>query len=330
MKKTTGLLFRFLIVAVICGATSITGAAQTSAAKSRITVASNVRLRSMPNITADEVAKLPIGVIVRELEQSPAKERVSNTEDYWYKVALTDGKEGWLFGSFTTPFDAKNRAAIYKQIAADRLKVESANFVDWADLSRFLTTAATEVNDRDALAWLELARLLAMRNAAAVLPIDKQNQPPFQPWLKTNEVNLVYSDPAGQWFVKADLFWNLHKKYSTLSIADQIAWEAATTSLGGECEGYVPCHLSRLNVTTGRYLKLYPQGAHIEEALTQMQEELQSLIEYHNTEKAKPTADERKDALPEVTVLRANLTKPTSAKKAKVLQLLTQIENRYR
>src|SRR5262249_1838133 len=295
-----------------------------------ITVASNVRVRSMPNTTADEVAKLPIGVVVRQLEQSSAKERVANNEDYWYKVSLEDGKEGWLFGSFTAPFDARNKAAIYKQLAADRLKVENANFVDWADLSRFLTTAATEVSDKEALAWLELARLLAMRNAAAAMPIDNHNQPPLQPWLKANEANLIYSDPAGQWFVKAELFWNLHKKYSTLPIADQIAWEAANTSLGGECEGYVPCHLSRLNVTSGRYLKLYPEGAHISEALDQMQEELQSLIEYHNTEKEKPTAEERKDALPEFATFRTTITKVTNTKKAKVLKILTQLESRYR
>ena len=284
----------------------------------------------MPNTSADEVAKLPIGVVVRQLEQSATKERVANNEDYWYKVALADGKEGWIFGSFTAPFDTRNKAAIYKQLAADRLKVENANFVDWADLSRFLTTAATEVSEKEALAWIELARLLAMRNAAAAMPIDKQNQPPFQPWLKANEANLIYSDPAGQWFVKADLFWNLHKKYSTMAIADQIAWEAANTSLGGECEGYVPCHLSRLNITNGRYLKLYPQGAHLEEALNQMQEELQGLIEYHNNEKEKPTADERKEALPEFDKLRATLTKITSTKKVKVLQLLTPLEARYR
>ncbi len=328
MKRNYYRFFFAFFCAILFNLNAVTVAAQN--AKSRITVASNVRVRSMPNTTAEEIAKLPIGVIVRELEQSSTKERIANSEDYWYKVALADGKEGWLFGSFTVPFDARNKAAIYKQIAADRLKVESANFVDWADLSRFLTTAATEVSDKETLAWLELARLLAMRNAAAALPIDKQTQPPFQAWLKANETNLVYSDPAGQWFVKADLFWNLHKKYSALPIGNQIAWQAANTSLGGECEGYIPCHLSRLNITTGRYLKLYPQGAYTHLALTQMQEELQSLIEYHKTEQDKPAPDEKKDALPEFAALRTTLTKITSAKKAKVLQLLTQLEARYR
>jgi hypothetical protein len=327
MKNNLRQILLFIFALYTLG--SIASPAQDTA-KSRITVASNVRVRSLPNTTADEVAKLPIGVVVRQLEQSSTKERIANNEDYWYKVATLDGKEGWLFGSFTAPFDARNKAAIYKQIAADRLKIESMNFVDWADLSRFLTSAATEVTDKEALPWIELARLLAMRNAAATMPIDKQNQPPFQPWLKANESNLIYSDPAGQWFVKAELFWNLHKKYSTLAIADQIAWEAANISLGGECEGYVPCNVSRLNVTTGRYLKLYPQGAHSGEALDQMQEELQSLIDYHKSEEDKPNTDERKEALPEFAILRTTLTKVTNAKKARVAQTLTQLESRYR
>src|SRR5262245_6392323 len=123
MKKNFRQLLLFIFALYTLG--SITAPAPDTA-KSRITVASNVRVRSMPNTTADEVAKLPIGVVVRQLEQSSAKERVANNEDYWYKVATPDGKEGWLFGSFTAPFDARNKAAIYKQHDADRWKVDNS------------------------------------------------------------------------------------------------------------------------------------------------------------------------------------------------------------
>src|SRR5215203_1858426 len=76
--------------------------------KSRITSASNVRARALPNTSAEEVTRLQIGTIVQELEQSSSKEKIGNAEDYWYKIALPGGKEGWVFGSFTMPFAANN------------------------------------------------------------------------------------------------------------------------------------------------------------------------------------------------------------------------------
>src|ERR1051325_395456 len=121
--------------------------------RSRITTASNVRARALPNTSAEEVTKLSIGTIVDQLEQSPAKEKVGNSEDFWYKVALPNGKEGWVFGAFTLPFDAANRGEIYKRIASERLKIKDANFADSADLARFMTLAMTEIPDKGTLAW---------------------------------------------------------------------------------------------------------------------------------------------------------------------------------
>ncbi len=297
--------------------------------KSRITIASNVRARALPNTSAEEVTKLQIGTIVQELEQSPAKEKIGNGEDYWYKIALPGGKEGWVFGSFTLPFAANNRAEIYKRIAADRLKIKDANFADSADLARFLTISMTEVADKNALAWIELARLLAMKQAGDAIPIDKQEQPPYKAWLKANESSLVYSEPSATWLIKSDLFWNLQKKYVALAIADQIAWEGAKNYLPGECEGYVPCHLGALNLMDGKYLKLYPKGAHASEALASIIETLEGLTESLKSSE-KPDATDRKEAKPSIVGLQAAISKTTDSKKAKALQMLAQFERHYR
>jgi hypothetical protein len=322
MKPTLFILLCLLMVF----AQATTSASQN---KSRITIASNVRARSMPNTSSEEVTKLQIGTIVQELEQSSAKEKIGNGEDYWYKVALPNGKEGWIFGSFTLPFAANNRAEIYKRIASERLKIKDANFADSADLARFMTISMTEVGDKNALAWIELARLLAMRQAGAAVPSDKQDQAPYKAWLKTNEASLVYSEPSGMWLVKSDLFWALQKKYATLPIADEIAWEGAKNSLPGECEGDISCNLSALNMMDGKYVKLYPKGAHIEEALASVIEVLGGLTESLKTAE-KPAADERKYAVKDLTELRASITKTVSPKKAKALQLLAQFDNHYR
>jgi hypothetical protein len=299
-----------------------------SQTKSRITIASNVRARALPNTSAEEVTKLQIGAIVQELEQSPAKEKIGNAEDYWYKIALPSGQEGWVFGSFTLPFAASNRTEIYKRIASERLKIKDANFADSADLARFMTIAMTEVADKNALAWLELARLLAMKQAGEAIPIDKQEQAPYKAWLKANESSLVYSEPSATWLVKSDLFWNLQKKYVALPIADQIAWEGAKNYLPGECEGYVPCHLGALNLMDGKYLKLYPKGAHAKEALASIIETLEGLTESLKSGE-KPDATDRKEANKTIVELQAAISKTTDTKKAKALQLLNQFAQHF-
>lgn len=305
-------------------------ASQNPPGKSRIITASNVKVRLSPNTSGEEVAKLSLGTIVEAREPSLAKEKIAGKEDYWYRVSLPDGKDGWVFGGFTLAFDADKRAEIYQQLASERLKVEAPNFSDAADLFRFLSAAVKEMKTPNDTAALELAKLLALHKAATAIPIDKQEQEPFKSWIKANEASLLYSEPAGSWFLKSDLLWALRKKYATLPIAERIAWEAAQSPVGGECEGYLPCHLARINMTTGEYMKLYPRGAQVDEALKQIAEEAKGLVDYAQDSQDKPTADERKEAAPEFATLRATLTKVTSAKKASVLQLLAQLEQRYR
>jgi hypothetical protein len=297
--------------------------------KSRITIASNVRARALPNTSAEEVTRLQIGTIVQELEQSPAKEKIGGAEDYWYKLALPGGKEGWVFGSFTMPFTASNRAEIYKRIASERLKIKEPGFAESADLGRFMTIAMTEIEDKNALAWIELTRLLAMKQAGAAVPSDMQNQPQFKTWLKSNEASLVYSEPSGMWLVKSELFWNLQKKYAALPIADEIAWEGAKNYLPGECEGEISCVLGLLNVTDAKYLRLYPRGAHVEEALASLLEAFDSMAESLKTAE-KPGAEERKYAVKDLAELRAGITRTASPKKAKALQQLGEFERHYR
>src|SRR5215211_3209740 len=103
-NKKTLILCSFIYAFVIFTAREAVSMSQAET-KSRITVASGVRLRSSPATSADEVARLQIGAVVREMEQSAGKEKISNSEDYWYRVVTGDGKEGWLFGGFTAVFN---------------------------------------------------------------------------------------------------------------------------------------------------------------------------------------------------------------------------------
>jgi Bacterial SH3 domain len=321
-------LFCLLILFAVFAAAPLATALSVQA-KSRIAVASGVRVRSTPSTSGEEVARLPIGAIVNELEQSTAKEKIGSSEDYWYRVSTSDGKQGWVFGSFIAPFDSTRAAEIYQRIASERLKVEKLNFFDLADLARFLASVTADVKDQRMLAELEFARLIALKRALGEVPVDYAEGSPYAAWIKANDASLVYSEPAAMNFVKSDLFWELQKKHSSLPIAETIAWEAANNPLGGECEGYVPCHLASLNLTWGRYLSLYPRGPHTDEALTTLAEDLKGLVDLQKAE-PQPIAEVRAEGRKELTALRDSVTKAASAKKTAALDQLTKLSQYYR
>lgn len=304
-------------------------ASQQSTEKLRIIIASGVRLRIAPTSAASEIARLGLGAVVRELNQSINKERVGDTEEHWYEVVASDGKQGWVFGAFAPVFDTSTRVELYRKIASERLKIENATFAEWSDFEKFLSKAVTEIKQTDALAELELARLVATKRAAESIPLDRQQEPLYQNWIKAREKSVVYSEPAGQWFVRSDLFWDLQKKYSALAIAEQIAWTAANNPLPGECEGYIPCHLYSFNQSEGRYLKLYPQGPHANEALDNLAEQLEQFVKDIKTA-APPDATDRGEAQKSLRELRAAVTKTAAQKKAVVLRQLDALEKYYR
>jgi hypothetical protein len=283
-RRLTFAAFALVFALAQAGAAAARGARQTTdaAAKSRIMIASGARVRSAPGAGAGEVGRLSLGVVVRELERSGAREKVGAAEDFWYRVAAPGGVEGWVFGALTAPFEESRRFAIYRKLAADRLKpaeeASEANFGDQTDLVAFLARASTEVKGREERGEFELLRLLALHSALASVPIEKQQEQPYQSWLKTHDPEIVYSEPAGQWFVRADKLWDLQKKYADIPLGDRIAWEASQIPLPGECEGYLPCYMHLYTMTEGRYLKLYPRGSNADKALGQMADSLAQIV----------------------------------------------------
>ena len=267
-----------------CGLSDAASArSRQEASKSRIVIASGARVRSEASAGASEVGRLQLGVVVRELERSGAKEKVGAAEDFWYRVAAPGGVEGWVFGALTAPFEESRRAAIYRKLAADRLKTgdeaRTASFSEQTDLVAFLTRAASEMKVRAERGEFELLRLLALHSALSSVPIEKQQEQPYASWLKTHEPQIVYSEPAGQWFVRADLLWDLQKRYADLpQLGERIAWEASQIPLPGECEGYLPCYMHLYTLTEGQYLKLYPRGANADKALGQIADSLAEIV----------------------------------------------------
>jgi hypothetical protein len=306
--------------------------ARQAAGRSRITTASGVRVRERPDTGAGESARLSLGVVVEELEQSKDKAKVGTAEDYWYLVAAPGGVKGWVFGGLTAPFDAARREEIYRRIAVERLDNKATSFSDLADLVRFLDRATKEVTRRDALAELELARLSALARSLSSIPIEQHDNPTYKQWTTERDSEIVYSEPSGQWYVRASLLWDLQKKYRDLPVAERAAWEAAQTPLPGECEGDLGCTLFYASATHGKYLKLYPRGAHADAALDAVAEVFNAVVEdIRGTNHAYAVAAEEKaDFKKTVATLREQLTPVASPKAVRLLKQLDEIARRFR
>lgn len=294
--------------------------------------ATGARLRTAPQTTADEVTKLALGVVVRELERSAAREKIGASEDYWYRVAAPDGKEGWVFGALTAPFDERRRVETYLKLAADRLKIEEPSYADSITLFDFIERVTPEAKTRADIAELELLRLLALHKTLGAIPLDKVNDSPYKDLTKEREALVVYSEPAGRWFVRADAVWALEKKYRGLPVAERIAWEASQIPLPGECEGYLPCTLSSHAMTDGEYLKLYPRGAHAGEALDGISQLLDAVLEdlKSNSPVYEVPAEDRDSFKQAVADLSTIVTRTSHDKSAAVLQKLNQLAARFR
>lgn len=296
-----------------------------------IVTAAGVRLRERPETTAAEVGRLQLGAVVDGLERSAEKSQVGSSEDFWYSVTAPGGASGWVFGGLVSPFEPARRDALYVKLARDRLASPSNTFADLSELVRFLDRATREVRARDALAELELARLVALARSLAAMPFQELDKPPYKTWTEEREKEVVYSDPAGQWYVRAELFWDLQRKYAGLPAAERAAWEGAQTPMPGECEGYVPCYLYMESESNGRYLKLYPRGAHADAALAAISEMLGQIVDSFregNSPYEVPRAD-RASFRKSVAALRAQLALVPAGKKARVLGQLDAVARRF-
>lgn len=214
-------------------------------------------------------------------------------------------------------------SAISRKVLAHTLLI-TASIMLLANLSAAQTAAANK----------EYKRLVNLQAALRKIPMNRQDKEPHRSFLKRNDKDIVYSDPAGEWYVRSDRFWNLQKKYKTLPIADQIAWTAAENQLPGECEGYVPCHLSVVRMTYGEYLKLYPKGKYSRKAVQQTVQFLGYMADDAVSAKKNydgPTeAGDDAEFAKAIKDLRGILSKTKHPETAKALAQLKQIEEGYK
>lgn len=211
------------------------------------------RVRSQPDPRSETLQYADIGKVFPVLDKNES----------WYQIRLSESESGWISKTIVSDYSAAQREKIYRQIADKYLQKKSIDFATAAQIFEFLTRAEKETKSAD----LSLKRLQMLRAALGTVPFEKQAENPYKNFIETNSEEVVYSEPAGQWFIRAEKIWELHGEYKDKPIGEEIAWQAAQTNLPGECEGYINCYLYLLRVTDGEYLNFYPNGKYSRQAL---------------------------------------------------------------
>lgn len=185
-----------------------------------------------------------------------------------------------------------------------------------------------------ALAASEFKRLVQLSKALEKIPPEKVDREPHKSFIRTNRKDIVYSEPAGQWYVRSDRFWALSEKYKKLPIADDIAWAAAENPLPGECEGYINCYVSIARSTYGHYLSLYPNGKNSRKALLAIAERLSYIVDDLKANKGNyegpVDSTDRAELAKAIADLRGIASKVTHSERSKVLSQLNVIGDRFK
>jgi hypothetical protein len=197
-----------------------------------------------------------------------------------------------------------------------------------------LTSNGIAQSSPSAAAAKEYKRLVNLQTALRKIPMNKQDKEPHLSFLKRNDNDIVYSDPAGEWYVRSVRFWDLATKYRTLPIADKIAWTAAENQLPGECEGYVPCYLSVIRMTYGEYLTRFPNGAYRKRATQEMTLSFTRIADDAASDQrnydAPTESGDQAEFLKAVRELRDILLKVPKPEAAKALSSLKRVEDAYK
>jgi Bacterial SH3 domain len=294
----------------------------------KITIMSAVRVRTGPQTLAQEITRLKLGTVITAVARSSETSELLGKKDYWYRVSLPEDGTGWIFGGLLTDYDAERRQEILRGIIEERQKTESMSFEDAVDFYNFVIGASLDAKERVFKGELELARLHAIERAVAAIPDGQQLQSPYRDFFRSHQKEIYHHELAGGWAVRPELFWSLEATYHGTDIGDRIAWDAAQALRPGECEGDEVCKFLSLQDTEGRYLALYPRGAHAREAVQALTEALSS-EQLIKTLKGKGTdrnaIEERQELVKALTELRTTISKMSSPEKSGIEKKLDEL-----
>lgn len=290
-----------------------------------MTLVSGVKLHAEPSVNAKEIARLPIGTVLNKLAKSPQTSLLGQERDYWYKVSLTDGKQGWVFGSFMVAVDRNRVIEKYIEIAEMQLKVDPPVFKDLVDMVGLLDRVIHSLPASEKLGEVKLLKLLAVERSLTVITAEQEKVSPYKEWFAAQAPILLRNEMMAGWMLNSEVFWKLSNEYAGTPLGDKVAWVAANSGLGGECELDLSCHLARVNRTLGKYLEIYPNGSQLESALIQCMDEVKNLQVLSREQSAPVTAQDKAAFSKQIALLKQSLNKVEHPLKERLFSQLERI-----
>lgn len=238
-----------------------------------IVVVSGGRVRSEPSTAGSVLKESTLGTRFFAISER------NGWDEVILEISADDSKTktGWISKTITESFDFKNPGVQFQKIANKYLGRKSLSFNEAKQLYEVLPAFADDAKTYEVGGDLRLKSLTALSLALKAIPFDKGSQSPYKEFLTKHKNDVVYSEPAGEWYVRSDRYWELHQRYRRHKIGESIAWSAAATPLPGECEGYINCYLYNLRATDGEYLNFYPNGKFTRQALQNINAMLQPI-----------------------------------------------------
>ena len=289
------------------------------------------RIRSEPNLSGKILKEAKVGTVLPLIEENSR----------WHKVELspaneaegTEAKTGWIAKSISSKFDRSKPDSIFQQVANKYLKRKTLSLRGTNALMVFLEKAADDAKTYETGGSLRLKKYQALQKALRKITPDKASAPTYKSFLEKHKEDIVYSEPAGEWYVRSANLWELHDRYKKHKVGQEIAWEASNTSIPGECEGYVVCHVNLVRITSGEYLNFYPNGKYSKQALADIINLLQPIVADLPRKTTYYTANDISDRAEFNKILaelRTIISKTPFLRKQKALTQINQIAEGHR
>lgn len=309
---------------------AVASEATVGASGSMLVTASAVRMREAADTQAPLVGQLGLGAVVEAVKRTEKKQSVGSRSQYWFLVKTPEHK-GWVFGAFLQDFSVAAQDKQWFTLAKTRLAMDKLSFADRVDLYDFIERVLPQVKSPAYEGGLALGKVLALQKAFDKVHFGNQNKEPYAAFVRAHKDKAFLDEIQGVWLVPAQRYWDLADQYAKTKAGDEIAWYAADANLGGECEGDISCGLGRESMTYGEYLKRFPQGKHVSDALKQ----LNDTFDYILNEALKYDPDYFKIAGDSGGVLKelraiVGVTSPKAAGRDKALASLDKIYKNYK
>ena len=133
-----------LFLLTVCGKDE--DAVQETAADTRvkqmgIILTANTSLRVDPLIITSRIAQLKKGEIAEVLERSAVQQKIAGNKNYWYKIRLSNGITGWVFGRHINIIDKANNGDVESYLSSfwekENEELSRALHGKWWSINRF-------------------------------------------------------------------------------------------------------------------------------------------------------------------------------------------------